>query len=619
MNRIDDANYKNYFKFNLRLNTSGSKLSSNQNSSISKTLNPNLRTPIGSSNRDKRLAYQILNPKSSNRSSYQNRKESIQANQRILNVEPFRNKNIFNGNKRPFSKVKHASVDFSWADKTKQNPLFTKRNLRNFEKIKKYHVSKDEFRKFKIAGNFPKSKKKRTSRDNDLKYFGVKKASKINLISDKSKMSDRRKSNQRKRSVLKTTKPRFSHSPQRTKKHNFAYFAKQPVLINQRSFANNPTTRILVQTSRDSFGSAATNVFSSNSPKSAGNKTNAVNPVMMSQNPTQQLITESMQDHYHHPKVYQSNQNIGTPKIMLTNSIRSVSQSHNNFSIRNHIKLDVVPNRHRRMHSFQQNPKMFKRSDSIQSSRSCQRSVKSKSLRKFVKSFRNNGLKMHQRPKKYFKERRVSNITRTGKFGGENSEQGSLLNHTQQPVKSCRSFSNQSASSVNKIFTRIKNLTERIANKNLLGRKDSRGSQQRHYMSNQTIFRTQTNPEINHRKYQKKQRYRNKPKNAKNEYFTTPLKGKRKMKKNKKEKISNYRNKFMKGWQELRSKGKSLAESEIDDRKIVKAIQANSGRKRLFKEKDGYGDSKMFHGVWDQIDNLLFVMELNSQVGLGKS
>lgn len=619
MNRIDDGNYKNYFRFNQTINSSRSKLSQkNPNLPNRTSFNPTMKTPMSSRNGKKRLAYQILNTKSRARHSFENRNESLQSTQRILNVEPFRNKNIFNGNKPTFSRIKHASVDFSSMNKARQNPLFSKRNLRNLEKIKKYQVTKDEFRKFKIAGNFQK-KKKRSSRENDLKYFGMKKASRIKLVSNKSKMSSRGKGNPAKRALLQGSKPRYSHSPQRTKKHNFTYFGKQPVLTKQQSLMNNPATRVMIQTSGDSFGSAVTNVWSSNSPKSAGNN---ANPVMVSRNATQQLITESIQDHQNHPRVYQSNQNIGTQKIMLTNSIRSVSQSHNNFSLRDHKNPDLLPNRqrqrHRRMHSFQQNPEMFKRSDSIQSSRSCNRSVKSKSLRKFVKSFRKDKVKLHQRPKKHhFNGRRVSNITRTGKFVGDSTDQVSIISQNQQPLDSYRSVSNQSVNSVNKIFKRIQNLTERIANKNHLQRKDSRGSNQRLLVGGHNVYRTQSNYDNSHQKYQKKGPYRgNKPKN---EYFTTPLKGKQRRNLKKKEKISNYRNKFMKGWQELRSKGKSLKESQIDDRKIVKAIQANSGRKRLFKDRDAPGPGSMLDGIWEEIDSLLFVMELNNQVGLGKS
>lgn len=133
--------------------------------------------------------------------------------------------------------------------------------------------------KFKVAGNF----QKKFSSDDDNKYFGLKKASRINLISNREKSIKNVFKKKIKKSIpssnFSNPRPRFSHSPSRTQKHNFILHPESqnsPLKKEEILNKNSQTKRIVIQRTGDSLGSAPTNIWSSNSPRSLQNETNRV-------------------------------------------------------------------------------------------------------------------------------------------------------------------------------------------------------------------------------------------------------------------------------------------------------------------------------------------------------
>lgn len=602
MNRINDSNYNAYFKFQRAMNRDSIQSMNSKSEFESKNTT---EKPLA-----RKIAFQILN--NSPTPSRSTKIKNWPKKNRLLNKRSFNTKQYFNhkeGSIYKPNRVKQASIDFSSKNrKIRKNPLLSKPQFyRGGERVKKYTVTKDDLKKFKVAEKF-KSKK-----TDDERYFGLKKASRIQLISDSRKNSRKPKNSTH---LLNHGKYRFSYSPQRSQK--IKSFQKNKKLKNLKSFEfskKNTSKRIIVTTrSRDSLGSAATNVWSSSSPRSLQDNRNKISINSLNNNTTQDIKNFSLHENFF-SGLFKKNQqktldksNLNN-KIIIESSIKSVSQSQNGLRKERGKNLQLEPNLkklgHRRIHSLQQQD--FNRHGSIQSTQSYNEGRLS-NRRGYVRNELN-------KPKRYQKFRRYSNGTEIRNFSSFN-----VVDYKQKNSSRNISYVNREEKSVNKIFRRIQNLTERMSKKNQVSIRSHKRtiSGNNSVLSNRSIKKENV---LSGRKFSKYQGYKKKT-HPKNEYFITPtkLKKKRKNGQQPKNKILNYRNYFMKDWQEMRSKGKNLTESQKKDKEnIEKVIRDKYGRKRLFEARKEVQSKKMFDGIMDGIKELIFVMEVNNKSGLGKS
>lgn len=562
--RINDSDYSQYFKLGF---PGGSE------------------TPKKSK---KNIVFQILE-KTKN-----SVKEEPKKTQRLLNSN-FGLEKI-----KKFDKVKHASLDFKKHHITpfppdmvkKSNPLFkkTKFQKKNKEKIKKYLVPNEQFSRFKTAGNFF---------DGDRKYFqGIKKAKKINIFSQK----NQQKFDQNNKNILYPK--RYSYSPL---KQNFEIFGKK-----------NSIKRVVIKKvqreSRDSLGSAKTNVWSSNSPKSGNPRISVQNdlyerPLNISRRPKSQSLQENFFKNF-----FEKNRVLGDTRISGgRETFRTIKESRISpekelkiFRSKRHFRTFSQPQILKNHHNPAQLQNLSEKSrcNSINSVQSCTSLRRVKKLSKVANSLKDLNYNSHLLKKKNYVNRRE-----------ESKERFHSLNYI-TPTYNNNEYTGFESRNMNRIFRRIKNLTDEISRKNENSQKIQKIEKNENFGNLVNLKKNSLNSKS---KRKNPQHYYYSKKGPKNEYFTTPVKKKKGKGGSKEEKkIKNYRESFMKNWQEMRSKGKNLTESHTKEEKIQKIILDKNGRKRLFSSRREISEkkNKPFREIMGGIQDLIFLMDFHTDRAL---